>query len=382
LHQQSNPNSDTEPQLLIYSANDQRSINETVRRYEEYADSRPGLLRDLAYTLALRRDHNIYRAFSVRIGSQPVQTSSALRSKFPPRVVLVFTGQGAQWAQMGVDMLSRFHRFAQDIDEMQKSLLECPHPPSWSILGELKKSGDTTRLASSEFAQPLLTVIQVGLVNLLFSWGVVPAAVVGHSSGEIAAAYASGAISMAEAVIIAYYRGRATTEVNQHGGMVAVGLGKDDVTEFLKDGVVVACENSPQSVTLSGDKVVLQTIMADIRSKNSETFVRELKVEMAYHSHHMKGIGKAYEGLLGTLVHAGESTVPFYSSVSGNLKMGSSVLGASYWRGNLESPVLFNSAVNSYLKENTTDTIFVEVGPQLVNPPSVQYNRLYSTVRL
>jgi acyl transferase domain-containing protein len=78
----------------------------------------------------------------------------------------------------------------------------------------------------------------------------------------------------------------------------------------------------------------------------------------------MRGIGHAYEGMLGTLIDAKEATIPFYSTVSGNLKMGRGVLGAAYWRGNLESPVLFNSAVSSYLKDSTLDTLFIEIGPQ------------------
>jgi acyl transferase domain-containing protein len=122
------------------------------------------------------------------------------------------------------------------------------------------------------------------MVNILLSWGIRPAAVIGHSSGEVAAAYASGAISMTEAIIIAYYRGRATGEVRQNGGMAAVGLGKDEVNDFLNKDVVVACDNSPQSVTLSGDEDALQAVMKDIKNAKPEAFLRRLKVEMAYHS--------------------------------------------------------------------------------------------------
>jgi acyl transferase domain-containing protein len=148
----------------------------------------------------------------------------------------------------------------------------------------LKKSDNKTQLANSQFAQPLLTVVQVGLVNILLSWGIRPAAVVGHSSGEISAAYACGAISMTDAILIAYYRGRAMTEVRQNGGMAAIGLGSDALSEFLRDGVVVACDNSPESVTLSGDKFSLQAVMEDIKSAKPGVFVTQLKVEMAYHS--------------------------------------------------------------------------------------------------
>jgi acyl transferase domain-containing protein len=113
--------------------------------------------------------------------------------------------------------------------------------------------------------------------------GVVPVAVVGHSSGEIAAAYASGYLSMQEAIIIAYYRGHVTKE-SLGGGMAAVGLGADDLSEFLVEGVVLACENSPNSSTISGDSSKVKEVADAIKKKLPDVLVRVLKVEMAYHS--------------------------------------------------------------------------------------------------
>ena len=113
--------------------------------------------------------------------------------------------------------------------------------------------------------------------------GVVPVAVVGHSSGEIAAAYASGYLSMQEAIIIAYYRGHVTKQ-SLGGGMAAVGLGAHDLSEFLVEGVVLACENSPNSSTISGDSSKVKEVADAIKQKLPDVFVRVLKVEMAYHS--------------------------------------------------------------------------------------------------
>lgn len=124
-----------EPQLLLYSSNDQRSTAEVIRQHEEYADIHPELIKDHASTLAHRRNEKPYRAFSVRIDGASAQVSPALKSKQTPRVTLIFTGQGAQWAQMGIDLLSRFPSFERDIDAMQQTLMRCPHPPAWSILG-------------------------------------------------------------------------------------------------------------------------------------------------------------------------------------------------------------------------------------------------------
>ena len=139
-------------------------------------------------------------------------------------------------------------------------------------------------LVKSEYAQPLCTAIQIAILNILKTWGIIPRAVIGHSSGEIAAAYASGAITQAEAVSIAYYRGRGTTDVHRPGGMAAVGLGRNEVTPFLQDGVVIACDNSPQSVTLSGDEMALESVMLETKKSKPNVFLRKLHVEMAYHS--------------------------------------------------------------------------------------------------
>lgn len=146
------------------------------------------------------------------------------------------------------------------------------------------KPGPESKMAKTEYAQPLCTAIQIALVNILAAWGVKPSAVIGHSSGEIAAGYASGAITQAEAISIAYYRGRGTTDCHLPGSMAAVGLGRNEVSQFLQEGVVIACENSPQSVTLSGDETVLDSVMKEIKIAAPHIFLRRLHVEMAYHS--------------------------------------------------------------------------------------------------
>lgn len=151
-------------------------------------------------------------------------------------------------------------------------------------LGELLEDNDTGRVDDAEFSQPLCTAVQVGIVNLLRSWGVTAAGVVGHSSGEIAAAYTANAISAKAAIIIAYYRGQVSKKQKRHGGMLAVGMGREAITPYLIEGVVIACENSPKSVTLSGDKKQINKIANRIADEQPEMFVRPLKVGIAYHS--------------------------------------------------------------------------------------------------
>ena len=106
----------------------------------------------------------------------------------------------------------------------------------------------------------------------------------GHSSGEIAAAYAAGYLSMGEAIVIAYYRGRVMTKQTRQGAMAAIGLGANDVRKYLGEGVVVACENSPNSSTISGDKERVVEAVDAIQAELPDVLARLLKVDMAYHS--------------------------------------------------------------------------------------------------
>lgn len=149
---------------------------------------------------------------------------------------------------------------------------------------ELLKPQNLSNLDDAEFSQPLCTALQVGLVKILRLWGVKPHCVVGHSSGEIAAAFACGAIAEDEAILIAYYRGLVTKRQSRAGGMAAIGLGRNEILPYLVSGVVIACENSPDSVTLSGDADELDKVMASLKADKPDVLNRKLRVAKAYHS--------------------------------------------------------------------------------------------------
>lgn len=152
------------------------------------------------------------------------------------------------------------------------------------VLDILSNVEDGNVLLEPEFSQPLCTALQVALVDLLATWGILPSAVVGHSSGELAAAYAAGALSGREAVIAAFYRGQVCKTAKKKGGMAAVGLGRDQVHGYLIPGVRIACENSGSSVTISGDLEALEEVMAKIKEDRSDVLCRKLQVKAAYHS--------------------------------------------------------------------------------------------------
>lgn len=147
----------------------------------------------------------------------------------------------------------------------------------------------TSRINQAELSQPCCTAIQVALVQLLKQYGVRPDMVVGHSSGEIAAAYSCGSISADEAIAVAYYRGKVMLEEAGNtkatpGRMAAIGLGAEQVQPYLDEGVLIGCENSPESTTITGDQDAVERAMKRIKDVNPDAFVRALRVDRAYHS--------------------------------------------------------------------------------------------------
>lgn len=215
----------------------------------------------------------------------------------------------------------------------------------------------------------MVTALQLVLLSVLESWGVQPQAVVGHSSGEIAAAYAAGLITREEAIKIAYFRGQAASECNDESkpavGMLAVGLGADQVHDYLNDSgslVQIACYNSPSSVTLSGDLLELEKVKS--RLTEGRHFARLLQVDLAYHSSFMGDIGKRYAELLFENCEAplkGNDTTTMFSSVSGH-KQGQEC-DAQYWVSNAINPVRFEQAISAMVSGPDAPDFLIEVGP-------------------
>jgi acyl transferase domain-containing protein/NADPH:quinone reductase-like Zn-dependent oxidoreductase/SAM-dependent methyltransferase len=353
------------PQLLLFSAASSPSLQKITSDFQKWVANNPDSLVDAAYTLANKREHFQHRSFLVV--SPDVDGVVSQSKKVPnqtPSLVMIFTGQGAQWPRMGRELLLRKDLgFQSTIRELDKYLRVVPNAPEWTLEEELLKPAKTSRVQLAELSQPLCTAVQVALVDMLATVGVYPTAVVGHSSGELAAAYAAGALTAREAIISAFERGRAATNQTRKGAMAAVGLGWDDVNRYLdSDKVVVACENSPRSVTLSGDAPDVEATVARIKKAHPDITARLLKVEKAYHSYHMREIGDQY---LATIKPHVESNIPqklFFSSVTGSGKPHKDVLGAKYWQQNLESPVLFKSAVSGIL-DYIKNPAFLEIGP-------------------
>lgn len=360
-----------DPQLLLFSANSSESLKKNIAAYQEFIENSPEKLDQLAYTLANGREHHAYRAYAVTSKGGKIEPSASSRApQQPPKVVMVFTGQGAQWPAMGIELLQQDNSvFKSTIRKLDSYLKKALGSTNFSIEKELLKTGKKSRIDLAEVSQPLCTAVQLGLVDTLASVGIKPAAVVGHSSGEIAAAYAAGALTAQEAIIVAFHRGAVAKLQTRAGAMAAIGLGWDDVKPFLEGTTAtVACENSPGSVTISGDTEAVEAVVEHVKKSppnGQAVLARLLKVDKAYHSYHMAEVGEQYMALLkGVEGRAPRDDCLFYSSVSGDLLEEGKTLGAWYWQANLENPVLFATAVSKILKNSELGKpILLEVGP-------------------
>lgn len=300
----------------------------------------------------------------------------------PPPFGFVFTGQGAQYAGMAKELLTQNPDFRDTIRGLDEILQRLPatHRPSWTLEQTLVDDAKISKINEVTRSQPICTAVQIALVDLLRNWGIQPTSVVGHSSGEIAAAYAAGLLNTEQAILVAYFRGYAVGQLKSIGGMMAAGLGPELAENLIQEKglqgqVRVACVNAPQGVTLSGSPEAIQTLHDELQGQ--QKFVRKLETGgRAYHSHMMEEIGQLYEELLAPLFpngkHAFDKTenedenAKMYSSVGHNPDqlriMDSQSMGASYWRQNLEQPVQFSSALSSLAIDNKKIHL-IEIGP-------------------
>lgn len=294
----------------------------------------------------------------------------------PSRKLAVFTGQGAQWPTMGRALCETSPLFRDILKQCETVLKELPDGPEWSLLAELWKEAPVSRIAAAVISQPLCTAIQLGLVELLRYSGIVPDVVIGHSSGEIAAAYASGVINITAAMQIAYYRGKhahlACGPNGQAGGMMAVGITYDEAKRFCaqpeyRDRIGVAAVNAPASVTLSGNLDAIKQAKVFFVAEN--IFARELKVDTAYHSNHMeKCVSEYLQSLMSCNIEVKppRSDCTWVSSVHGNdkrLHTDRESLKGPYWVANMVQPVLFAPAVQYATETESIFDMVIEVGP-------------------
>ena len=369
--------------FLPLSARSEKALQELARRYCTMLNKGPEAdLHDICWSAATRRTHHHFR-FAVVGGSRSVLleqlrqfsdgTSAHLPyAKCPPghgsrRPVFVFTGMGPQWWAMGRKLLASepvFRAMAERCDKVFQRIA------GWSILREMARDEANSCIMETQIAQPANFLIQASLDALWRSKGVTPSAIVGHSVGEVTAAYAAGMLTLEDAITVSYHRSRLQKTLAGQGAMLAVGLDEAAaqalVDEYGEGKVSFAAVNSPSSLTLTGDASVLKKISADLENKG--IFNRFLRVELAYHSPIMDLLCDETLSVLSDL-NPHQPKIPFYSTVTGE-KVESALCDADYWYANIRQPVYFAKAIGALSRDGYN--LFLEIGPHPVLGNSIK----------
>ncbi|MGW8881910.1 type I polyketide synthase, partial [Streptomyces mirabilis] len=326
-------------------------------------------LTDIAYSLALTRTHFDHRAaitathrddYLTALEALTHNQSVTTEAQTSPRPVFVFPGQGAQWAGMAVELLDTSPAFAARMTECAAALE--PYV-EWSLIDVVRGTEGAPGFDRVDVVQPVLWAVMVSLAEVWRSYGVEPAAVIGHSQGEIAAAAVAGILTLGDAAKVVALRSRAIIALAGRGGMVSVAQPAAWVREKITawDGrISIAAVNGPSSVVVSGDPEALDELVTDCQA--GEIRARKVDVDYASHSAHVEEIEAELARLLAGIAPQTGGT-PLYSSLTGGLLDGTE-MGSGYWYNNLRETVEFEQATRAALTNG--HTVFIEVSPHPV----------------
>ncbi|MFJ8502255.1 SDR family NAD(P)-dependent oxidoreductase, partial [Streptomyces sp. NPDC093992] len=364
------------PRPWLLAARTPAALREQAQRLYDFVSARPEL-RDADIELSLRTGRTPFDLRAVIVGDDRETRAGALaalaRDERSPHVVtgravrgdavFVFPGQGSQWLGMGLDLYETYPVFAEHLRACEEAL--DPYV-DWSLLSVLRGVPDAPSLDRVDVVQPALFAVMVSLAHLWRSLGVRPAAVIGHSQGEIAAAYVAGALSLEDAARIVALRSRALRGLSGQGAMAVVSMSADEVARRIENGgrtgngdggLSVAAVNGPASTVVAGAPGTVDSFLDQAAAEGFQT--RRLPVDYASHSAQMKEI---QQDLLDTLadVTARPGTTRFYSTVTADV-MDTAGLHAAYWYRNLRQTVRFEETVRLLLDHDHRQ--FVECSP-------------------
>ena len=368
--------------LVPISARGEDALKQQVKNYIHVLQDKTVALTDFVYSVSMRRSHHKTRLaivadsredllasmeMFVKEGMAEKGVTHQMASLDKKSLVFVCTGMGPQWWKMGRELYETEPVYRDVIDKCDTIFKGYS---GWSILEEMMKDESESLMSQTRIAQPANFVIQAGVAALLESHGILPDAVIGHSVGEVSAAYLSGALSLEDGILVSYHRSRLQQSVaNQGGGMLAIGLSEQDAISEISSysDVSIAAINSSAAVTLSGSEVSLQKIAENLEKR--DVFNRALTVEVAYHSSHMDPI---HDELLSVLKNLSPQTtnIPFYSTVTGSMIDGTEITSDYWWR-NARGSVRFADGIKAILA-NLDSCDFVEIGPHPVLRNSIK----------
>ena len=368
--------------LLPLSARTEQGLKDLARSYQAFLQQDPTSLKDICYSASCKRNHFDHRLTLTVTDKE--QLDQGLRAFLNDEVrrtinvgrrqherdlrpVFVFSGQGPQWWAMGRELLNHDALFRRKIEACDR---EIRRYSDWSLLEELLADESQSRMQDTAIAQPALFALQVALVELWQRWGITPAAIIGHSVGEVAAAHVAGALSFEDAVRVIFHRGRCMAAA-PGGRMLALGLSWEDAEQTIapyQTRVSLAAHNSPSSITLSGEPEALEAIAKQYES--SSIFCRFLPVQYAFHSQQMEPIHEPLlSALAGLDVKAPQH--PIVSTVTGQLVQ-DTAFGTDYWWQNVRHPVRFSEALGKLIEQG--HSVFIELSPQPVLAASIAQN--------
>jgi acyl transferase domain-containing protein/acyl carrier protein len=365
--------------LLPLSARSPDALQVVARTYRQFLPASKISLHDICYSASVRRGHNDYRLAVTGNSSDQLieglaaflkgETRAGLSSGHKAltggrKLVFVFSGQGSQWFGMGRTLLLHEPVFREVIERCALALR--PHT-DWSLIAELAGTdADKSRLNEVDVIQPALFAVQVALAALWRSWGIEPDAVVGHSMGEVAAAYVAGALSLEDAALVICTRSKLVKRTVGQGAMASVELSIEDARRAIvgyEDRVSIAVSTSPTSTVLSGDPKALAEILEQLKGR--DVFCRMVKVDFASHSPQMDPLRAE---LLDALeeVQPRLATIPIYSTVLDTVADGSE-FDAHYWARNLRDPVLFSASIQRLLEDGYDTFLELSAHPILLS---------------
>jgi amino acid adenylation domain-containing protein/non-ribosomal peptide synthase protein (TIGR01720 family) len=361
------------PYVLPISAKTPEGLRNLARSYAELLETQEGqaALGNICYTAAARRTHHGYRTalvagaasdFVSALGQlaegrlSVVESSSVL-----PPAVFVYSGHGTQWAGMGRGLLAiaAFRETIERCDAISRELA------SWSVL-ELLETSDASGWEGEERVQVAIFSLQAGLTALFRSWGVQPGAVIGHSMGEIAAAWAAGAIELKEAVRLVLARSSAVSKIA--GGMAALGLSEAETTKLIQQaapGLCIAATNAPDSTIVSGPEQQIQAVLAACLKRG--VFAKRVRIDYASHSGLLDPIESEFIANVGK-VSWKPPEIRVFSTVSPDSE--SSRFDVSHWWGNLRQPICFRQAMDAAIEAGFTTFLEISGHPVLELPIS------------
>jgi acyl transferase domain-containing protein len=361
--------------LVPISSRSWESLKGLSRAYLDFLNGTDAAVRDIAFSASRYRSHHACRLAIV--GQNPAQLKDQLQNWVVPdagketmgrKIVFVFPGQGSQWLGMGRELMQLEPVFRKTLEQCDCALRSFA---DWSLLEQLlsDETSSCYRLNEIDCIQPTLLAIEIALAQLWRSWGIEPDAVVGHSMGEVGAAFIAGALTLDDAMRVICRRSQLMKSTAGKGAMAVVDLSIPDTQHVLagfEDRLSVAVSNSPTSTVISGDPDAIEAVLQILEER--DIFCRPVRVDVASHSPQMDPLQPELVAALRDL-HPARAAIPIYSTCRASVLNGTEC-DASFWADNLRRPVLFSQMTQELLSSG--HGVFIEMSPHPILLPAIE----------